>query len=153
MINPNDSIKVKNVLSRKYVFHYEEMDQHIEDFINDVFKQTQNIKGPLFYTMNNVPKDEITHVEFFMPVEDDSVSLLDDMHFQSYYNIENMVSICVQNNFEMNTEIAYGMLFQYMEENYLKQVTPIFHVLSGDETLQYMFIKIGVVQDLEEAWK
>lgn len=153
MINPNDSIKVKNVLSRKYVFHYDEMDTHLEDFMNDVFKHSEEIRGPLFYSINNVPKDEMTNVEFFMPVEDDTVHLMEDMHFQSYFTIENMISICVHNNFEASTEIAYRLLFEYMEENYLRQVTPIFHVLSGDETLPYLFIKIGVVQDLEEVWK
>ncbi|MDX8360754.1 DUF5085 family protein [Cytobacillus sp. IB215316] len=154
MINHNDSIRCTNVISRKYRFHYKEMEAALSDFTNDVVKLNATIKGPLFYSLNNIPKDEIMNVEFFMPVKEDKVDIYDDMLFQSYFNIENTISICIHNEFETNTEVGYKILFDYMEQKHLRQVTPIFHVMSGDQTMQYVFIKIGVTQeDIKEIWK
>jgi hypothetical protein len=147
MVNPNDSIRFTNVISRKYRFHYNDMQKALEDFINDVMKLNVILKGPLFYSINNVPIDELLNVEFFTSVKNDKVSLMEDMSFHSYFSIENMISYCLFSNFESNTEVAYRILIDYMEQNNLKQVTPIFHVLSGNHTMQYAFIKIGVSND------
>ncbi|MGF7046817.1 hypothetical protein J2T13_001319 [Paenibacillus sp. DS2015] len=35
----------------------------------------------------------------------------------------------------------------YIEHHKLRQVTPIFHIISGDRSLQYVFIKIGIVSN------
>lgn len=144
MVNPNDSIRFTNVVSRKYRFRYKDMEEVMKDFINDLMKQKVTLKGPLFYSINNVPKHKKINAEFFMPIKEDTVTLMEDMSFHSYFSIENMISYCLYSNFETDTELAYRILIDYMKENKLNQVTPIFHVLSGDRTLQYAFIKVGV---------
>ena len=35
---------------------------------------------------------------------------------------------------------------KYMKENKLEQVTPLFAVISGDDTLQYISYKVGVIE-------
>ncbi|AGK55705.1 DUF5085 family protein [Bacillus sp. 1NLA3E] len=148
MINPNDHIRYTNVISRKYRFHYQDMEKVMTDFLNDIVKIKASIKGPMYYSINNVPLDEIINGEVFIPVNQDSLEIMDDMYFHSYFSIENMISLCLSSsNFERDTEIAYKMLIDYMEHNGLTQVTPIFHVLSGDETLHYIYIKIGVFKE------
>lgn len=144
MVNPFDSIRYTNVVSRRYRFHYKDMNKVLEDFLVDVDKLEPDIKGPLFYSMNNVPMDEVVHAEVFMPMQSAPKDWMEDMSFHSYFNIDSMISFCVHSNFEANTEVAYALLLDYMEHQQLHQVTPIFHVLSGDESLQYVFIKIGV---------
>lgn len=144
MVNPNDSIRYTNVISRKYSFHYDDMELGMKDFINDIMKHNVSLKGPLFYSINNIPMDKIINVEFFMPIKEDKVTLMEDMSFHSYFSIENMISYSLYSNFETDTELVYRILIDYMKENKLNQVTPIFHVISGDRTLQYAFIKIGV---------
>lgn len=144
MINPHDSIKLTNVVSRKYHFHYKDMELSIADFINDLVKLGVTIKGPLVYSLHNVPMDEMMNVEFYMPIEEDHVQIPDNMSFQSYFLIDNMISTVDLVNEEASTEAAYAKLINYIEENHLQQATPIFHVVSGDQTLQYVFIKIGV---------
>lgn len=148
MINPNDHIRFSNVVSRKYQFHYHNMDEVMTDFLNDIINIKASIKGPLFYSINNIPLDEIVYAEFFMPLEeDDRLEIMDDMSFHSYFSIEEMISCCLFQNFERDTEFAYKKLLDYMEQNGQTQVTPIFHVISGDETLQYMIIKIGISKE------
>ncbi|CAM3958484.1 DUF5085 family protein [Mesobacillus thioparans] len=146
MINPQDHIRYKNVISRKYRFHYQEMDEVMKDFINDVAQQKASIRGPLFYSINYVPFDEVINGEFFIPIREDFIDLLEDQFFHSYFSIENTASITIHNRFEENTQVAYALLLEFLEQNKKEQVTPFFHVISGDETLQYMHIKVGYKQ-------
>ncbi|MGJ7922742.1 DUF5085 family protein [Neobacillus sp. LXY-4] len=148
MINPNDHIRYTNVVSRKYRYHYQDIEKVMTDFVSDLVKLNASVKGPLFYSINNVPLDEVVNGEFFMPIHQDSLDIMEDMNFHSYFSIEDMVSICLaSSNFERDTEIAYRMLIDYMELHGLAQVSPIFHIVFRDETLQYIFIKIGVSKE------
>lgn len=144
MINPSDAIRYTNVLSKNFRFHYKNIDSIMKQFLNEVIQQRATIKGPLFYSINNVPMDEMVEADFFMPIEEDSVEVMKDYYFHSYYDIEDMLSICLFDHFERDTEIAYHMLLEYMEQNGLNQTTPFFHIITGDESLQYIFIKVGV---------
>jgi len=154
MINPNDSIRFTNVVSSKYSFHYSEFKEVMQNFIESVVRCDASVNGPLFYSINNVPKDEMVSAEFFIPVEEDQINGTGGMKFHSYFCVEDMISICLYQNFQQQTEVAYALLLEYVAQNQLKQVTPIFHVITGDETLQYVYIKMGVGQkNLEELWK
>ena len=81
MVNASDSIRFTNVISRKYRFHYKEMNDRLEGFMKDIIQQNVTIKGPLFYSILNVPMDEMVHAEFFMPIEEDSLTLREGMFF------------------------------------------------------------------------
>jgi effector-binding domain-containing protein len=144
MINPHDHIRYSNVVSMKYHFHYNDMQDVIKDFIMTLTKQNVTLKGPLFYSINNVPLDEKINGEFFMPIQEESLELLEDICFHSYYSIEDMVSLTLHNNIEQETQIAYKLLLEHIEANNLQQATPIFHIVSGDHDFQYMMVKVGI---------
>ncbi|WLR42818.1 DUF5085 family protein [Bacillus carboniphilus] len=146
MINPTDSIRFTNVVSKKYRFHYKKVDDIIKQFLEEMVQLQIHIKGPLFYSINNVPMDEMVNAEFFMPIEEDDIDQKNGMHLHSYFAVEDMLSICLYDQFEKTTEVAYSMLLAYMEQHQLNQATPFFHVISGDETLPYVFIKVGASQ-------
>lgn len=145
MINPSDYMRYSNVISRKYYFHYQEFNEKLQHFVETCVQCEASIKGPLFYSINNIPQNKWVAVEFFLPVEEDYIDVKGDMFFHSYFSIEDMISTCLHHNFREETEKAYSMLLHTTEQNNLQQVTPFFHVISGDETLQYTFIKLGVV--------
>lgn len=155
MILLEDSIRYTNVISKKYRYHYNDMNEIMESFINEIINVNATVKGPMFYSINNVPMDKMVNAELFMPVHEDKVVIKDDMLFHSYYNIENMITFCLYDQFEKTSEIGYSSLLQYMKQNQLRQVTPIFHVFSGDRSLQYLFIKIGVTPEKKEepVWR
>lgn len=121
MINNQDSIRYRNVLSRKYRFHYSDMNKAIEDFMEKLSELKATGKGPFFYSLNNVPMDEIMNVEFFMPVREDYVDTKDIMEFHSYFSIENMISHSIYDKVEQNTELVYRLLLDYIEENELQR--------------------------------
>ncbi|THE12418.1 DUF5085 family protein [Bacillus timonensis] len=150
MINPHDSIRFTNVISKKFRFHYHEMNTVMNDFFRDVAKFGVTMKGPFFYSINNVPMDEMVNAELFMPIREDTAPAKENFEFHSYFSIEDMASICLHKEFEKNTQVAYHMLLTYIEESNLRQATPIFHVVSGDENFRYMFIKIGYAPKVSE---
>ncbi|MCS0542718.1 DUF5085 family protein [Aeromonas veronii] len=143
MINPSDSIRFTNVVSKKYRFHYHEMKTVMNGFFQDVAKLGVRMKGPFFYSINNVPMDEMVDAELFMRIREDALPEQEQFEFHSYFSIEDMASILLHMEFEKNTQVAYHMILTYFEESNLRQVTPIFHLVSGDENFRYMFIKIG----------
>lgn len=147
MVNPNDSIRFRNVISKRYKLYNKDIAEVMEAFLTEVSKININIKGPLFYSINDVPNNDIMEMEFFIPIKEDKAEVYDDMDFHSYFSIENMISESIFHDFEKNTEITYTILNEYLKQNKLIQVTPIFHVISGDQTLQYAFIKIGVSEN------
>lgn len=69
MINPNDSIRFTNVVSKQYRFYYEDMDKVIKEFLGDIDKKGAVVEGPLFYSLNNIPMDKMMNVELFMPID------------------------------------------------------------------------------------
>lgn len=146
MINPNDSIRYTNVLSSSYRCHFKDLNRAVETFLNNVIEQEATPKGPLFYSLTNVPKDEVVQGELYMPIEESFIETSRDMCFHSYFGIEDMISICVHTEIERNTEVAYHMLLTHIEQVQLRPATPFFHVISGDDTLQYVFIKMGVAE-------
>lgn len=150
MIDSNDSIRYTNVVSKRCRFHYKDIDEVIKSFLEELVNQKLTVKGPLFYSINNVPMDEIVDGELFMPIQEDDMELKEDMNFHSYFSIEGMISICINTQFERLTEVAYRVLLDYIEDNKLSQATPIFHIISGDRSLQYVFIKIGVYKKPNE---
>lgn len=147
MVNPNDSIRFRNVISKRYKLYNKDIAEVMEAFLTEVSKININIKGPLFYSINDVPNNDIMEMEFFISIKEDKAEVYDDMDFHSYFSIENMISESIFEDFEKNTEITYAILNKYLKQNKLIQVTPIFHVISGDQTLQYALIKIGVSEN------
>lgn len=143
-INSNDFIKKSNVVSKQYVFNYKDIEKVIVDFCNTIKRNNLTPKGLCFYSIYNVPLDENMVTEFYMEVEEKIIYELDDLKYQSYFSIDNMISTCIYGDFYTKTEEAYYSLIKYMEKNQLIQSTPIFNVISGDRDLQYTFIKVGV---------
>lgn len=146
MINNNDYIRYSDVLSRKYKFYYKDIEGVMDEFINDVKKSGVKIKGPVFYSINDILSDEIVYGQLFAPIESDDIHIPEGMEFSSYFSIENVISICIYDNFEQNAKAGYENLMNYLKENNLEQVTPVFNIIGGDEYFTYLWLKIGVAQ-------
>ncbi|MGL5152201.1 MAG: DUF5085 family protein [Clostridium sp.] len=144
VINPKDYMKYSNVVSCKYQFHYEKIKDVHGEFINKVLENKLEPVGLGFYSILNVPEEEVIIGEFFIQVNKEMPSELNGLKFHSYFCVEDMLSICVYENFELNTEYCVGSLLQYMEEYKMKQASPIYYVLGGDKDFSYTFLKVAV---------
>lgn len=145
MINTHDYIRLTNIISKKYYFNYKDFENVMKEFLNNINTLKLNINGFPFYSINMFPTvNENVSMEFFISVKESYVEVPKDMAFHSYFSIENMISTNVFNDYEKNSEEVYLKLESFIEENKLEQTTPFFNVISGDETLQYAFLKVGV---------
>ena len=147
MINVNDHIRLTNVISKRYYLNYKDFEDAMKDFLNEVNDLGVHIKGFPFYSINRFPeKDETVEMELFISVKESYAEVSEDMRFHSYFSIEDMISITVFNDYEKNTEKAYEELQKFIDENELEQTTPFFNVIGGDDTLQYVALKVGIAE-------
>ena len=135
---------MKNVIEKSYQFHYSEMEKAMQDFLNGLDQLNVTIVGPFMYTLRNVPKDEMMECDFLMPIMENRLNQTTDVLFHSYYEVYDMFSLAISGDFNKETELAYAELLINIKENNLKQVTPFYHVISSDDSLKYMIIKVGV---------
>ncbi|MGG0184812.1 DUF5085 family protein [Bacillus rhizoplanae] len=147
MIIEGQSIAYTNVVSKEYYFHYEDMEEAIEDFMSEIAKANLTVKGPMFYALKNIPSDENMYVELFMPVNEDKIPASETIQFRSYYYVDEMLMKRYTGDYEKLTEHVYVEMLQYMEDNNLNLASPIYHVFSGDESLQYVEVKIAVYSE------
>ncbi|MCQ6265140.1 DUF5085 family protein [Fictibacillus sp. WQ 8-8] len=147
MIGEDQSIAYSNVVSKEYYFHYSEMERVIEDLLSEIAEVNLTIKGPLFYALKNIPKDENMYIELFMPVQEDKIPSSKSLRFRSYYYVDEMLMKRFTGNYETLTEFVYAELFQYMVDNNLNLASPIYHIFGGDESIQYVDVKISVFSE------
>lgn len=147
MIIEGQSIAYTNVVSKEYYFHYEDMEEAIEHFMSEIATENLTVKGPMFYALKNIPSDENMYVELFMPVNEDKIPASETLQFRSYYYVDEMLMRRYTGDYEKLTEQVYGEMLLYMEDNNLNLASPIYHVFSGDESLQYVEVKIAVFNE------
>ena len=123
------------------------MKEAIEDFMSEISKANLTIKGPMFYALKNIPSDGNMYIELFMPVNEDKIPMSETLQFRSYYYVDEMLMKRYTGDYEKLTEQVYGEMLQYMEDNNLNLASPIYHVFSGDESLQYVEVKIAVFNE------
>lgn len=140
MIKTNDSIRFRNVLTQKKHFHYTKMREELQSFLKDVEETGCKKIGPLCYALHNIPTDEMTSIELFMPVKEwDAKS--EKLQFHTYYSVENMISTYVFDNYETNMEMAYSALIEFLRALKLEATTPFYHVV--DRENRYIKVMIG----------
>ncbi|MBR1691925.1 MAG: DUF5085 family protein, partial [Lachnospiraceae bacterium] len=116
--------------------------ENLKLFLKEVRSLGAHPNGPVFYALNNVPKDKRMKVEFFLPVKEE-ISTTGGMKFHSYYSVEQMMSMRVLGNFEQKVEEAYSAMLQYMQMQGLEQLTPPYHILDRVGDQYFLTIKIG----------
>lgn len=149
MIHTNDNIQLRNVISKKYTYYYKDLDKVMKSFLNEIDQLDVKVKGPFFYSMNNTPSEEIVVSDIYIGVDKYNVKVDENMTFYSYFEIQNMLSIVVkgdlqlEGDFEAQGEKVYGQLLHYINDNELEITTPFFYMTSKDDSLPYVIIMVG----------
>lgn len=149
MIIEYETMMYKNVVWHTYEIHYSQLQRALDDFGEKLLQAKLTITGPLFYALNNIPLDEIMLIDIYMPVEQSYVSKDVDLHFQSYFYIDQMLMTRVKSDFEVNTEFAYQELLQYAIDKEYQVISPIFHIMRGDDEMQWVELKAKVYSEQE----
>lgn len=149
-MNKYDSIQCMNVYSREYAFPYKEIGSIIEDFLGLCRKNNLKPGGNFFYAVKRMDKDANMEVEFFYPAENTGSMLRNGLKFQTYYLVENMISVVVMDDFETNMEKAYAALLMLAEENGLKILSPFYNEIVNNGKELYYIVKVVAEKKNEE---
>ena len=137
-----ERLAFQNVVSRRSKFHYSELSAYLDAFVSEVATAGGTSKGPAFYSLNNVPMDEITDIEIFLPVEEASLDTDAGMRFHSYVEVAPLARCVVAGDFEQQTEFTYARLLAALEQHDLEINAPSFHVLPEDDA-EYVAVYLG----------
>lgn len=150
MVIEEEMIMYRNVVWHSYEFHYSDFEKVLHDFNAKLTAANLSINGPLIYALKNVPLDERMDIDVLMPVEQSYVPRETNLLFQTYYYVDQMLMTRVKGNFETNTELGYERLFTYAMQHDLQIVSPVYHILRGDDDFQWVELKVKVDSNAEE---
>ena len=137
-----ERLAFQNVVSSRARFHYSETAAHLAEFVEQVAAAGCDPKGPLFYSLNNVPMDEIVDIEMFLPVRDNRCRSGESLLFHSYFEVSPLLRGVVKGDFENRTEQTYAELLTTLEANGMEINSPFFHVVQK-EPIPYALIYLG----------
>ncbi len=118
--------------------------------MTDIVRQGGTPKGPSVYSLNNVPLDEITDIEFFLPIHEAAFRADGGMLFHSSFEISPLVKGIVTGDFENQTELIYARLLAALDANGLEINAPFFHVFPADGS-KYASVYVGYADPSEAA--
>ena len=144
----DEKLAYQNVVSRRATFHYSKLGEHLTAFVSDIIRQGGTPKGPYVYSLNNVPLDEITDIEFFLPIRESAFRGEEGTLFHSYFEIAPLVKGIVPGDFEHQTERVYAQLLATLDDHDLEINAPFFHVLPVDGS-KYAAVYVGYVDPSE----
>ncbi|MFK3669740.1 DUF5085 family protein [Leifsonia aquatica] len=132
----------QNVVSSRATFHYSELADRFDGFLSAVAARGYDPTGSLFYSLNNVPLDEVVDVEMFLPVRQDKLGEFEGILFHTYFEVAPLLRGTVTGDFENQTERVYAELLATMEENDVEINSPFFHVVYRDVS-PYASVLVG----------
>lgn len=134
-------IGFQNVVSKRETFEYPKIEEFYKDFISEIIDSGYHPKGPYFYSLNNVPENDIVDIEMFLLILENSLDL-EGFKFYSYVELNNLVKTIVAGDFKHNTEIAYAELLATLEINNWEIATPFYHVVPTNGS-KYINLYLG----------
>lgn len=137
-----DCLHKKNVVSKLYITTKSGMEHAMQEFMVSIVEASLTPASLPFFAMN-VIDTEFVKIHYYISITENNPRLPDGFRFDSYFAVENMVSLCISKNVQSNMSEAYVKLHQFLDSNHFQATTPVFQVLGGDKKLQYTFLKVG----------
>lgn len=81
------------------------------------------------------------HLELFAPAQRTEILPDSELKFQSYYCVDHMVSVIVENDFERNMEKAYASLMEYAQTNHITLLSSFYHEFFKTPNGGYYIVK------------
>lgn len=143
-MNRFNSIQYMNVYSRKSEFLYTDIEKEFREFIAICRENGLKLSGRMFYSIEHISKEGRVTAEFFYPsakLKKVQNTILD---FQTYFMIDSMISIVVENDFEANMEKAYAALVEIAAAKGKQIISPIYNEICTEGKSLYYIVKAAV---------
>ncbi|SIT70632.1 DUF5085 family protein [Edaphobacillus lindanitolerans] len=127
-IAENRTIMHRNVASKLYGFVPEEIGVALEDFRKILERSGVEPDGTLFFSMLSEPTADVMAAELFMGIKEDDPKFPEEeeVSFRSYFEVRDLVTIRILEDFDARSQTAYWELANYLDGNGLRQKTPVF---------------------------
>ncbi|RSI21902.1 DUF5085 family protein [Streptococcus sanguinis] len=136
-----EKIAFQNVVRKRFSFHYRDMEKYLDQFLSEIVADGYQLKGPFFYSLNNVPLNEIVDIEMFIPILSGSF-YMEGYEFSTYFEVRDLLKTVITGDFATMTEVGFAKLVVVLEENNLEIATPFYHIVPKDG-LQYLELLVG----------
>ena len=146
----HEGLAYQNVVSSRAEFHYTETAEYLDRFASRISAKGYDPKGPLFYSLNNVPMDEMVDIETFLPIRQSTFPRHEDFLFHSYVDVSPLLRGIVKGEFEEQTEAVYTQLLATLEANDLEINSPFYHVFQKDPS-PFVLVYVGYVDPDQSA--
>jgi len=143
-MNRFDSIQYMNVYSQKREFLYTDIEKEFREFITICRGNGLKLSGRIFYSIEHISKEGRVVAEFFYPSAHLKKVRNTMLDFQTYFMIDSMISIVVENNFEANMEKAYAALLEIASAKGKQIISPIYNEICADGKSLYFIVKAAV---------
>ena len=130
-VTNNDSFGYENVIRKRKKFHVEQMKEEMDSFLSEITANGGHPVGPFFYSLNNMPDNTELDIEFFLPIAEDYLDIPGTV-FSSYFEVNNLILIEIDNQYDTQTEAAYNSLLWTLDVNNKEVNTPFYHVYDDD---------------------
>ena len=148
MIVENHQIAFRNVASKFYNFLPEEIDLAIKDFDTILSDYGYQADGKIFFSIISDPTAEVMTAELFLRVEESyfDIPKQEEIDFRSYFLVNHMIMTRIIADFELQSQVKYWELIEYIKEHKMTQKTPIFVELITNQAGQsYAEMSVGVL--------
>lgn len=137
----------RNVVYKEYLdFNIFELDTCAKDFYKLINHYDLQKSGPLIMSYTQIMKDNMVNIELMMPV-DKTVIKNKDLNFRSCFCIDDMLhGRILGNDYENEEQKVLNDMERFSDENNLKRVSPYFHIINEVEDLNWIDIKVKVVE-------
>jgi hypothetical protein len=123
--------EARNVIKKRASFHVSQMQNELDAFMTAIEKAGGHPDGPIVYSLNNVPEDGNMDVEFLLPLQEEYLEV-EGMRFSTYFEINNVLMVSLDHDYEELTKEAYARLLWTLEQNDQELNTPFYHILQTE---------------------
>lgn len=148
-IGERQTLQYNNVISTFFEVQPNQISQTFESFLTTIFDAHYSANGPFFYCINSdVSGDGNILLQTFLPVKEDHINELpSDYIYQTYFQVLNMVAVRAFGDSEVVISESFQHLFHYINKIQLKVRTPVFYLVTVDESDIYTDLLVGVGSD------
>ena len=144
MINSNDRLQYKDVISKSFVGPLNTLNLAMESFMEGISAAQYKFLGPLFICIQLDAEGVTGRITFYMPLFHKPDNVGEDYIFHSYFSLGRVFSRYIKGDFEELLAPTNNLLLASIEKAGFRPTTPLFIQLGGSSPDAGCFLKIGV---------
>lgn len=145
MVNPNDRLQYKYVLSKSYVGPIDTLNLMSKCFLDELLELEYKFIGPLFFSIQFIGAEDTVRNTLYMPLLNQPKNICNGFLFHSHFSIGRVFSVYIKDNFEEKLSTTNNFLLAAIKDAGYRPVSPLFVQVWGEPGAG-CFLKIAVTE-------